>query len=361
MAFTKFLNRYKIPLTICLSTKIFLLIFSFFAFQLFTKQEISSISQFLEIWNRWDGPHYIEIAENWYQTSGEPSLFIVFFPLYPLLIKLTNFLINDFSTSAILVSLIFSFIATIALFELVLLDFGKKVAYLSVWFLNIYPLAYFLQASYTESLFLSVSLLTIYFYRKKFNIISGTFGIFSTLTRVNAMLLLPLLLFEIKNFKKDLLSLIILPFGFLVYLGINFSIYGNFFHFIKPLQENWYKNLDYPWNGIRNLMNSIPHFKEPNFYIYFSEIVAILFITIMTIVVFIKVRKSYALFMFLNLLLVTSTNFILSTPRYSLSLFPIFISLGLIKNKFALLILSLIFIPLLAFFTHLYVQGKWAF
>lgn len=312
-------------------------------------------------WVHWDGPHYIDIAKNWYQTNGEPTLFIVFYPLYPLLIKFLALFLKDFSVSSILVPIFFSFISSILLFELVLLDFDKRIAFLSVWFLNIFPTAYFLQASYTESLFLALILLSFYLYRKRAYTAAGIFGMLSSFTRVNGILLLPTLLMETRLSFKNLISFILIPFGLIAYLSINYLTFGNLFYFAKPLTETWFKKISWPWIGVQNLVNSIPNLTDPNFYIYFSELVAIIFIMLMTFIVYFKVRKSYALYMFLNLLLFTSTSYILSTPRYALSLFPIFIALALIKNRFIIISISVTFLVLLFQLTILYTQGRWAF
>ncbi len=46
-----------------------------------------------------------------------------------------------------------------------------------------------------------------------------------------------------------------------------------------------------------------------------------------------RLRPSYAVWMTLNLLLFTSTSFILSVPRYSLTLFPLFILFALLGRR----------------------------
>lgn len=351
--FIKLISRWKEILIVTALIRIIL----FFIPILITK-DLTNLSN---PWVRWDGPHYIEIAENWYQANGQPSLFIVFFPLYPLMIKFLTFFLKDFLISSIVISILLSFISSIALFELVLLDFNKKVASLSVLFLNIFPTAYFLQASYTESLFLALTILSFYFYRKKLPLAAGMLGALSSFTRINGVLLLPSLLMESKVSTKNLLSLFIIPLGFGCYLLINYFTFGNFFYFTKPLIENWFKKFEWPWIGIQNLVNSIPNITSPKFYIYFSELITIIFITLMTCVVYFRVRKSYALYMFANLFLFVSTSYILSTPRYALSLFPIFIALGRISNRTVLVAIGFVFTSLLFYFTYLYTRGEWAF
>lgn len=311
-------------------------------------------------WVQWDGPHYIDLAKNWYTSFGQQSLWIVFYPLYPILIKILAIITSDFLVSAILVSLLFSLFTSIILFELTILDFDRKTALLAVWFLNIYPTSYFLQASYTESLFLFVSMASIYFFRRNLFKASGFFGALSTLTRINGILLLPVFLME-KGLRKNLIALILTPVGFLIYLLINYLTFNEPFHFFKPLSSYWHKHFDFPWNGITNGLNFISNYKDEVFITYTFEFITIFFILLLTIFIFLKIRRSYGVYMLLNLLLFTSTSFILSVPRYSLILFPIFIALATIKSRLILITISLIFIPLLIYFTSLYTQGRWAF
>lgn len=314
----------------------------------------------LYYWVQWDGPHYIDLANNWYQTSGEQSLWIVFYPLYPILIKIFNLLINDFSSTIILVSIIFSFTASIFLYELVLLDFSKKVAILSVWFLNIFPTAYYLQASYTESVYLTFSLACIFFLRRSYLLNSIIAGILATMTRINGILLLPLLFLESKK-PKDFLALLFMPIGFLFYLFINYITFNEFFYFTKPLSFNWYKRFDFPWNGIGNSIHSLPPLNHQLAYAYYTEFACLILILIASVYTFFGIRKSYGIYLFLSFILFTSTSFVISTPRYALVLFPIYIMLAKLKNNLLVLLVSIISILLLLYFSSLYVQGQWTF
>lgn len=313
---------------------------------------------FFEIWVQWDGPHYLDIAKNWYVTTGLERNWIVFYPLYPLLIRFFTLLTNNLSLSSIYISLMFSITASILLYELCLLDFRKKESLLAVWFLNIYPTAYFLQASYTESLFLTTSLATFLLFRKK-DSLSGVFGALTTLTRVNGLILIPSLLFETRSIKQ-LLTLFLMPLGFLAYLLVNYSIFNKPFYFSKPLFDYWHKQLDFPWNGIRTGFYSLSGFSPSVQFAYILEFVAIAFVLFIGIYSFFKMRKSYGVYILLNLLLITSTSFILSTPRYSMVLFPIYMFLARL-NKWLIVSLSLVFSVLLLYFTNMYTQGGWAF
>lgn len=361
MNFYRLLNRWKEVLIITLSIKLSLFLLTFLDLE-------NSNQTFFNQWIRWDGPHYIDIAKYGYQTQGEEALWIVFYPLYPLLIKIFSFVFQDFPLSTIALSTVFSFLASIMLFELVVLDYKKRVGVLAVWFMNIFPTAYFLQASYTESVYLTVSLYTFYFFRKsqlendiRLSFLSGGFGFFSSLARINGILILPALLFEIKKINQSLITFMVAPLGFITYLFINYLLFGNFLYFQKPLLENWHKKFEFPWIGVENLIKSVPPINNDLFYVFASELIALIFILVSSIFVFFKVRRSYGFYMLLNLGLFASTNFILSTPRYMLILFPIYIILGLIKNRFYIILISSVFLSLLISLTWFYLEGKWAF
>lgn len=310
----------------------------------------------LQHWIIWDGPHYLDIAQHGYQNHGEISLFIVFYPLYPLLIKLLSLIISSYSWSAIVISWLFSLIANIIFYELVRLDFNHKIALRSVWWLTIFPTAYFWQASYTESVFLLLSILSIYSLRKNYFKITPLTSALSSFTRINGLLLIPSLLLEAKNYRQRLVILLTAPLGFMIYLLINYLVYGDWFYFKIPLAQNWYKYFEWPWIGLINLWSYLGKFE----YIW-TEFIALILLLITAIYSSFYLRKSYAVYCWLNLILFTSTSFIISTPRYLLIIWPIYIMLGRIKSTPLNIILNGISIISLTYFTIRFVQGHWAF
>ena len=76
-----------------------------------------------------------------------------------------------------------------------------------------------------------------------------------------------------------------------------------------------------------------------------------------------RMRASYAVWMSLNWLLWTSTKFVLSVPRYTLVMFPVFILLARATESRAVLraAVTIWSLLLLALFVTRFVQGLWAF
>ena len=61
-------------------------------------------SKVLEVWNRWDAPHYLDIARQGYVSTGEESRWIVFYPLYPWLVRAASLVLRDELLAAFFVS-----------------------------------------------------------------------------------------------------------------------------------------------------------------------------------------------------------------------------------------------------------------
>jgi hypothetical protein len=74
-------------------------------------------------------------------------------------------------------------------------------------------------------------------------------------------------------------------------------------------------------------------------------------------------RKSYRVWVGGNWLLFVSTSFVLSVPRYTLSLFPLFILMGLaaVRNWWANMLFTVWSILFLAVFIIQFYRGWWAF
>jgi hypothetical protein len=112
-----------------------------------------------QMWSRWDAVHYLALAENGYTRPGEKGhVALVFYPLYPWLTRIAAFFTRDYLAGGFVVSGIASVASGLLLQRLVALDFPAAVARSAVWFLFIFPTSYFLHISYTESLFIALTL-----------------------------------------------------------------------------------------------------------------------------------------------------------------------------------------------------------
>ena len=103
-----------------------------------------------------DVPHYVEIAANGYQALGDTANNIVFFPLYPLLMRAVHVLIPDYVIAGMAVSNLFLGAATAALYALIEAEMGFRRAMRGTLLMTLFPFGFFMAGAYTESLFMAL-------------------------------------------------------------------------------------------------------------------------------------------------------------------------------------------------------------
>jgi len=327
----------------------------------------------ISIWNTWDTQHYIKIAMHGYSNTiiAERNLLVVFLPLFPLMIKIFSFVFQNYLLSGLIVSNLFYVVSVYYLYKLVSLDYKEDDALKSVIYFSVFPSAYFLHAAYTESLFIALTVASFYYARNDKWAISGILGMLSAMTRVTGILILPVLLIEYlhqKNFKKenikyDIMWIFVISLGFLVYLIINFITYDNPFKFMEIQKDHWGMKLSFPLKGFLHAYSSIGH-DSANYMLnqgWMQMFFAILGLAL-TVYSFFRLRLSYSLYCSINWLVFTSTSFWISVPRFTLTLFPIFIVLALLGRRKEINY-AIIFISLLLYSLYLseFVIFKWAF
>ena len=320
-----------------------------------------------EMWNNWDARHYLRLAEQGYTAAGEGRVSLVFFPLYPWFVRLTAFFARDYLVSAFIVSGFASIAAALLLRRLARCDESEEVSRNAVWFLFIFPTSFFLHIGYTESLFLALTLGCFLAARKERWAIAGLLGAGACLTRVNGLILLPALTAEValqywqtRRISLRWLWLGLVPFGFLGYLWLNHEVTGDFFAFRKIMEEHWYKKFASPWFGIHDVyLRAL----GMNINEGLNEFLAVILISVCTIWSWVRLRPSYSIWITLNWLLINSTAYVLSVPRYTLTLFPVFLlfAKACTGRRFWFAMLTVWSLLYLALYTGRFAQGLWAF
>jgi hypothetical protein len=137
---------------------------------------------------RWDTFYYHSIAVTGY--AWDPNVFrhdnVVFFPLYPLLMRWGGALIGGHPLIAGLVVSLAAFTGAIALvYRLALLELGQDEARLAVLLLVTFPYAFFFSTVYTESLFLLLSVGAFYSMRRGRVALTALIGVLVGFARPN--------------------------------------------------------------------------------------------------------------------------------------------------------------------------------
>ncbi len=183
-------------LALILGIKVLVLIFGVVVYTVWANKAPVGFYGWMEIWNHWDGPHYLDIARDGYVTQGDQRNWIVFYPLYPWAIRLFTLVLRNALLSAFVVSALASVVAGLLLSRLTELDFDRAVSRSAVWFMFIFPTSYFFHIGYTESLFLALALGSFLAARRRAWWLAGVVGALACLTRVNGLVLIPALACE---------------------------------------------------------------------------------------------------------------------------------------------------------------------
>ncbi len=347
-------------------------------------------SKTLEVWNRWDAPHYLDlvvfgyravddgslVGPNGYRSvyPGDLPLYIVFYPLFPWLATAVNALVNDPLVSAFVVSTVASLFVAPLMHHLVAHDEEPGVALRAAWFLLIFPTAYFLHIGYTESLFMALVLGSFLAGRSRHWWIAGLLGGLAALTRINGLILLPALAAEAatqwleqprdeRRLRPEWLALGLVAVGFAGYLALNRLVYGDAFTFLRVQREHWFKEAAFPWEAISGAFGWFSS-TDPDIVLMnggmellftgmgLAGVIASAFL----------LRPSYFAWMAGNWLLFTSTSFLLSMPRYTLTLFPLMVLMALATRRtWAMVAVSATSLAGFVYFAARFATGEWAF
>jgi Gpi18-like mannosyltransferase len=325
-----------------------------------------STSSLVDLFFTWDSGWYISIVEHGYQFHPGKESNVVFFPLYPLMVKLLA-LIFSVRLAGFIISNVALFLAVTYFYRLILLDYeDTETADKAVWYLLVSPVSFFFSIFYTEGLFLFLVIASFYHARKKAWLIASLLGLLASLTRsLGVFLIIPLLTeyfdvayddlaIHLQKIRKDILYLFCIPMGLFSYMGYLYFAFGDAFAF-SHASSVWHRRFVLLTTTFRNIQH-YPHFYK---FIFFGSI--IIGILLLGFVIYQRIRISYIVYYTLFMFLYLSSNLLDSIPRYISVLFPLYIGLALLAHKNAhwnqfITIFSIMFLTL---FTILFTNGYW--
>ncbi len=303
-----------------------------------------------------DGEHYLALAQFGYQP-----LTYFFFPLFSFLVSIMTGLksIDNLAITGLIISNLSMFILLIGIYKLVKLDFEESIAKLTVILLLVFPTSFFFGSFYTESIFLCLVVWSFYFARNQNFLLASLLAALASAARVIGIALLPVLVVEwLSSKNKDSSNLLevifISPLGLLIYLFYLVRKTGDaliFLHQITIYGGQRSSNLVLlPQVLYRYAIKIIPNiplnFFPAAFTILLEFSISIIFIGII-IYTILKLRLSYSLYATLSFLIPTLTGSFSSMPRYVLVIFPSFIAIALVINKFPKIYKYLLFFGML--------------
>lgn len=342
-----------------------------------------STNTWLAGWARWDSEWYIGMAQYGFLGRNE---FEGFFPLYSALVSIFAPLLgHDYVLSGVVVSSLACFVAFVYLLKLVSFETGEEAAKRTLLYLAVYPMAFFLLAVYTESLFLACTVAAFYHARRGQWVFAGLAAFLAALTRVNGILLVFPLAYEAwQQSGASLRALRRLPpvIALARFIGVMGAPLG-LLSWTRYLQATVHDPLAYihrqtrfPWSHITSPpWNTLLLAIQDTFRADFSslarvvngtDLIAGLLLIGATITAWWRLPRTYAIYLSANFVLLFSSvpvNWPLqSIPRYLVVLFPGFMLLGQLGRDErwdrAIVMVSL---PLLGLYTALFAMSYWVF
>lgn len=326
----------------------------------------------LDIWNRWDATHFLALAQHGYRyaTQGHEPV-IAFLPVYPFAVRVAHLVVRDWHLAALLVSNLCAAGAFVYFFLLAQIGGSRAFARRSLLFLAVFPAAYFLHAAYSESIFLLLSIGAFYHARRGQWPLAAILAMLATGTRLPGVTLLPALAVEYfaqRNFRWrqirwDFAWLALVPVGALVYLAINYHYFGDPFYFLRVQREVFHAWLRWPGEAVAANWDGILHGRDGKRVLDFGgPFGAFVLATTVLIATPFFLRPSYVVYFACSWVMIFCNNFPMSSPRYLLGVFPLFLLLGRLCRRACVRdSVAIVSIMLYALYEMHFVRGWWAF
>jgi hypothetical protein len=348
---------------------------------------------------RWDSVWYMQVAVHGYTPSLASENF---FPLYPLLVHVVGWVVRVPLVAGLFVSLLAMLASLWLLYALARLDVGEAGARTAVVLMALYPMSLFMSAVYTESLFLAVTIGSLYAARRERWFVAGLCAALASATRSNGVLLLvPLAVLYLYGprgipaertgvrwfvpryrIRPSLAWLLLVPVGLLAYMLYLQLLNGTPLEPFRAQQQFWGHHFAGPFGAIVDAIKALPHdihavwthtgqhqvdSSDPISWNAHALIdFAFLPPTIWALIIGLRrVPLAYTLYSLLSLCFITSVPTVFealqSLDRYTLSIFPLFIAAGgyFAERRRARAAVYVLFTALLGVFCGLWAIWAW--
>lgn len=313
---------------------------------------------FFENLTNWDGGHFVGIAQHGYSQNFQYA----FFPLYPILISGVNQFIQNYTISAVLISAVSALLSINILYQLLSVEFNKKIAERAVFWLLFFPTSFYFLTAYSEGLFFLLTVATFLNLQKRNLFLATIFAALASATRISGLAVVFALMAEVwikYGINRKNWYVLLSPAGFLIYSFYLMQTTADPLYFITA-ERHWLRSLSLPgagfWETLQNLAREGANRDSLN------SLVDLIFAVLgvgMAFRAFRFLSPSFSVYCLVSVLLPLFTPTLSSMPRFLLTVFPIFILLALVKNKIIFFTYQLISIMLLSIFAALFINGYW--
>ena len=324
------------------------------------------------VWQHWDACWYTKIATYGYEPGTNS---VNFWPLFPLLTGLVGrLLLGSMALGGLLVSAVAYVAAMTGLRRLVSVDVDDETAATTVVAISIFPTAFFFFAPFTESLFLALAVWSILGARRRLWLLAGLAGLLAALTRIQGVfLVLPLAWEALQAWREagwrigkpifPLAGRIVPPglaalaplAGFVGFMLVSAAVAGQ-----TPLdtQDAWGgKNFHPPWEVAAASWDWAVSHHDP---LQAFNLFTLILFAVVSLVGIRRVPVAYSLYAIPQIVLLATRiqpTPLTSTARYLLVVFPVFVILALVKDRWLRFAWAVASLMLLALLLQTFMQG----
>jgi hypothetical protein len=301
---------------------------------------IHDLGSFTDVWARWDSVFFVRIAEHGYDHASA-----AFYPLYPTVVwAVGHVFFGHYVVAGIVVSLASALGAFLLLHRVAEERLGADGARRAVLYLAVFPMTLFLQAVYSEALFLFLVLSAfVLAERSRFGAAGVATGL-AILTRVNGLALLPalaLLAWRSRKRARAFAGLAAAAPVAALYPLLLWRELGDPWAFVHA-QERWHRHVSVagPLGGIWEALTrwAPPGALERHaIAVNLEDLVFLVLFVALTVVAWRRFGAAYGLFAAASLALPlaypSSRWPLLSLPRFGLVVFPFFLALAALGGR----------------------------
>ncbi len=329
------------------------------------------VMPYAEIWARWDSEWYLLVAEKGYDSHEyfkdagggryRPTDAARVFPLYPLTIRIASFLTGNSVYAGILVSNLAAILFLYYFYKLANKLFDSESAAQSSLFYVFFPTSFFLNAIYSEALFLACLAAAFYYIEQKRLLPALIAAGFAVLCRPTGILAAPALIWltgvrfpEKRWFAVSLVAFVCFA-ALSVYMWLIYNTFGHL-NAVTDAPNSWRGQMRYPFYAfVRFFSNPVALHGQHNSILDFSfamlHLVGLLFS-------FRRLPIAYCIYSIICIVFPLSSS-LFSFSRLSLINFPFFLYLGYQLSGRWAFTLQTLFAMLLSFFMAAFANWYW--
>jgi hypothetical protein len=301
---------------------------------------LHDLGAFTDVWARWDSSFFLQIAEHGYDRASA-----AFYPLYPALVAvLGRVFFGHYIAAGIVVSLAAALGAFLLLQRVAEERLGVDGSRRAVLYLALFPMALFLQAVYSESLYLLLVLAAFVLAERGRFAGAGVVTGLAILTRVTGVALLPalaLLAWRSRDRGRAFGGIALAVPVAAVYPLVLWQQIGDPWAFVHA-QERWHRHLSAagPLGGIWDAFTKwVPPGADRQHAIAenVEALVVLALLIALTVLAWRQFGAAYGLFAAVSLAIPLSLPSdrwpLLSMPRFGLVTFPVFLALAALGGR----------------------------